>query len=316
MCTDDAKPDASDLGAWYWGADTVKISPTTFGLRVDTRSRGWNDLALLDTVYTWLQNKRCDVIFAHSMGNVILSQLVVARGKAIKWYMVAGPLRGSWAASQTSSWCGEGFPIANLVSAVGYCYPTISSLAVVGSRCYVSSCVPGVCPDSNNRGVSSSWSGGNHWQNDAADCWYGIVWSNFAENCCDSGKFKVTNSYTNDGVSASNILGRACGTSGYGLGGVHGDALYAISGISFYGEDSDGMVGLSSCAPIDAYLGQTLSSDPNSPNFKGALNHEDIRGSNGDGAGGDQKIVQWYRNMIARGSLGACPLGAGTCSNP
>lgn len=74
------------------------------------------------------------------------------------------------------------------------------------------------------------------------------------------------------------------------------------------------MVGLSSCAPASDPFGNTFKKDDHrSTLYLPALNHEDVRGSNGDSWTGGAKPLQWYAEMIVRGTLdqngtAVCPI--------
>jgi hypothetical protein len=124
--------------------------------------------------------------------------------------------------------------------------------------------------------------------------------------CADSGAYVPAA----EGVFAQYVKGRMCGLSAYGMGGVNGVGLAAISALVGYGESSDGMVSASSCVA----KGQALVADPSSANYALSGNHADGTCRSGDGAGADQKACTWYRNMVLKGT-GVCPI-AGFCGAP
>lgn len=128
------------------------------------------------------------------------------------------------------------------------------------------------------------------------------------EVCADSGAYLASD-------AAGYVKGRMCGSSAYGQGGFNGVGLAAISGLVGYGEASDGMVSMSSCAQATAAKqGQSLAPDATNPNYALNGNHADGTCRSGDGAGGDQKACTWIRNMILRGT-GVCPI-PNFCSAP
>ena len=301
-------------GAEYWGNIkdyVVGGAAYTHAIHVNTRLQGWDSVALQDTYYEYIKRYKCSVVFAHSMGNVILAALA-ARGKPVSWYMTQGPLRGSWGASWADGVCRDGGILGITAGALGYCSGSggtsaVKSLVVRNYKTTTSGCELGSCPDNVGDSVNG-WYGGAK-ELSWSTCWHcsysvwGVCVAGYAagrEVCADSGAYLVNE-------AASFIKGRMCGTSSYGMGGFTGVGLAAISAFVGYGEVSDGMVAMSSCAQSSFNKGQLLKPDVTSVNYLLNGNHQDGTCKSGNGAGGDQWPCVWFRNMIAKDTGCAIP---------
>lgn len=309
-----ADQNMENSGAAYWGNIkdyVVGGAPYTHAIHVNTRLRGWDSVALQDEYYEYIKRYKCSVVFAHSMGNVILAALA-ARGKPVSWYMTQGPLRGSWGASWADGLCKDGGIMGGAASLMGYCSGSggtsaVRSLVVRNYKTTTSGCELGSCPQNVGDQVNG-WNGGAK-ELSWSTCWHcstrvwGVCIAGYAagaEVCADSGAYLI-------GEAASSIKGRMCGTSSYGMGGFTGVGLAAISAFVGYGEASDGMVAMSSCAQSSANKGQLLKPDATSVNYLLNGNHQDGTCKSGNGAGGDQWPCVWFRNMIARDTGCAIP---------
>ena len=330
-CADGAAAaNMANNGADYWGNIASYVpggAAYTHVIHVNTHERGWDYGGTLvqDMYYEFIKYYRCDVVFAHSMGNVILAALA-ARGKPVSWFMSQGPLRGSWGASWADSVCAQWYnPVGATAYALGYCgsfggggNTAVKSLGVRNYKTTKDGCELGSCPDSAGNGVGG-WAGGAHevsWSrcwHCSASLWGTCVAGYFAgqEVCADSGAFIAASA---ESVFSPYIKGRMCGSSAYGQGGINGVGLAAIAGVVGYGESNDGMVSMSSCAQASANMGQALSPYPTSTNYVLNGNHADGTCRSGEGAGGNQKACTWYKNMILRGT-GVCPI-LGFCNTP
>ena len=314
----------ANYGSEYWGNIQSYVpggAAYTHAIHVNTHERGWDNIQLQDTYYDYIKRYRCDVVFAHSMGNVILAALA-QRGKPVTWYMTQGPLRGSWGASWADSVCSQWYnPIGATAYALGYCTSfggggntAVKSLVVRNYHTRQNTCDFGGCPNSI-ADDTNNWYGGSHEVSASACCrtcgWFCLICAQ-QETCVDSGSYI---SQSSESVSLPYIKGRMCGSSSYGLGGVKGVGLAAISGLVGYGENSDGMVAMSSCAQSSSYRGGLLSNYASSNNYGPSINHQDGTCLSGDGAGGNQKPCTWIRNMITKGNGGVCPI-PGYCGSP
>ena len=309
-----ADQNMANSGAAYWGNIKDYVSggaAYTHAIHVNTRFRGWDSVSLQDEYYEYIKRYKCSVVFAHSMGNVILAALA-ARGKPVNWYMTQGPMRGSWGASWADGLCKDGGLMGGAANLMGYCAGSggtsaVKSLVVRNYKTTTSGCELGSCPENVGNSVSG-WYGGAK-ELSWSTCWHcsSRVWGACiagypagTEVCADSGTYLI-------GEAASYIKGRMCGTSSYGMGGFTGAGLAAISAFVGYGEASDGMVAMSSCAQSAFKKGQLLKPDATSVNYLLNGNHQDGTCKSGNGAGGDQWPCVWFRNMIARDTGCAIP---------
>ena len=329
-CADNlARANLADVAS-YWGAIQNYVpggAAYTHAIHVNTKQRGWDygGTLIQDLYYEYIKFYKCDVVFAHSMGNVILAALA-ARGKPVHWYMSQGPLRGSWGASWADAVCAQWYnPLGATAWALGYCTSlggggnsAVKSLTVRNYKTVGSGCELGGCPGNVGAGVAG-WAGGAKELSWSA-CWrcsyriWGACVAGYAageEVCADSGALI---SAPSEAAFAPYVKGRLCGSSAFGQGGLNGAGLAAIAAFVNYGEASDGMVSMSSCAQANSNKGQGLAADPANPNYALNGNHADGTCRSGDGAGGDQKACTWYRNMVLRGT-GVCPI-PGFCSAP
>jgi hypothetical protein len=293
-------------GAPYWGdlAAQLGLPPSQIhAIAVDSTSRGWNNLVdysispqLQDVYYDYVKYYKCDVVFAHSMGNTILAALA-GRGKGVRWYELQGPLRGSTSARMAADICSTaafnsaayaarllGVTDACKAASLGYCAGTVvfgvPPTGCVGRASIRSlAALPSTC-----KGTGCLFVDG----------------STMALSAPDDAKF------------APFILGRLCGNSAYGSGGFEGVGLAAIAALGGYATASDGMVEMATCVPAAGSAGFTES--PTSTLYVGGMNHADGTGRYGDSAMGTRQPITWIHNMITRGS-GSCPI-AGSCAKP
>jgi hypothetical protein len=274
---------------------------------------------LADVYVNFIEDHRCDVVFAHSMGNNVLVR-ANANGRTVRWYDVQGPLKGSWLCNIAAEACDDG-PLSvyrALMVANGRCIgkePT-DSMAVTTVRnpsCYWTpySLVPS-CPDYRAGGsheTDSEWHNENSW----------LDWT-YRVKCCDSGR-----PIDDESTYRDNILGKLCGTSTDGLAktiwSLDWPTAFALSGIGAFGdfgEPHDGMVSISSCQDHSySYNGRdsdkiTSTGNPANPFYVGAINHQDGTCRFGNGYRNDQMPCKWYANMAAR-EVERCPTDANAC---
>merc|ERR1719231_486404 len=81
-------------------------------------------------------------------------------------------------------------------------------------------------------------------------------------------------------VAVEHVSGALCGTSSFGITSKYSVALQALDTAVGYGEEDDGMVGISSCL----LPGKTYGEYASNPFYKAAINHADgtCRDGNGD----------------------------------
>lgn len=98
-------------------------------------------------------------------------------------------------------------------------------------------------------------------------------------------------------IAEEKVSGAVCGKSGVGLVGLYSAALEALSIAVDFGEDNDGMVGISHCL----LPGKSYTKDYRSPFYTASINHADSTCRDGNGNFGfDSRQPSWYR---AIGSL-------------
>lgn len=296
-------------GAAYWGDLAAQLglpAGNIHAIAVDTTARGWNNLAdytistnLQDVYYNYILYYRCDVVFAHSMGNTILAALGGRPGKAIRWYESQGPLRGSTSARLADQICSSG-----AYNTAAYA----AQLLGVGAACKTVSM--GYCAGSVSFGFPPSGCSGRASVKSLA----ASPASCSGTACMFVNGASMRSDAPTDAAFKANILGRMCGTSAYGSGGFKGVGLAAIALLGGYVSPSDGMVEMATCAPLGNDQGQGFGGVTDIL-YAISGNHQDGTGLTGDTAWGSRMPITWIHNMITRGSLGACPI-AGQCSNP
>jgi len=301
-------------GEEYWGNLVAQLgipAGNIHPIKVDTTARGWNNVAsysqstqVQDIYYSYIQFYRCDVVFAHSMGNTILGALA-GRGKPVRWYETQGPMRGSTSARMTDSICSsDGFNVAAYAMSF-----------ILGNSQTCNKGSLGYCA-----GDCSTWSCSCTGRPSVKTLAAGFKWDRPLSGCSGTGCAFVNGASAqmdaaSDSVFAPYILGRLCGNSAWGSGGGKGALLAVIQAIGGYVSDSDGMVEMISCAPSSDPYGTSFSTNSRGNLYKGGMNHQDGTGMNGDSAFGSRQPISWFHNMITRGSGGICPI-AGGCSNP
>jgi hypothetical protein len=93
-------------------------------------------------------------------------------------------------------------------------------------------------------------------------------------------------------IASERVDGMLCGASSYGLQTRYGIALYALSLLVGYGEDNDGMVGISSCSMGKREL---FKSDYTNSHYLARVNHADGTSRNGDAWWGqDRRVSSWF----------------------
>lgn len=310
-------------GAEYWENIQHQLDLNLnkiHAIKIDTRSRGWNNNAaylksttVQDVTYSFIQYYKCDVVFAHSMGNTVLGALAgrgndkLGKNRKVRWYLSQGPMRGSSAARMTQTMCNSvGF------NAAAY---TASFLSFIGNAKACSTVSAGYCA-----GTCGTWGCSCTGRQSVTTLAAGFKWG-FPTSTCSGTACPFVNGFsgqfdaTTDNAFASLILGRLCGTSAWGSGGFNGAALSVIQHFSNFASASDGMVEMITCAPGSDPWGSTFGTKSTNVLYKGGMNHADGTGMNGDSAFGSRQPVSWFHNMITRGSVGICPI-AGNCATP
>jgi len=301
-------------GSEYWGNLVAQLgmpASQIHPIKVDTTSRGWNNVqdysrstVVQDLYYSYIQHYRCDVVFAHSMGNTILGALA-GRGKPVRWYETQGPMRGSTSARLADSICSSG----------GFNAAAYAASFVLGNSGTCGKVSGGYCA-----GDCSTWSCSCTGRASVKTLAAGFRWNSPLSGCSGTSCPFVNGASAqmdagNDDTYKNYILGRLCGNSAWGSGGLKGAGLAAIQLLGGYASDSDGMVEMISCAPASDPYGNTFSTNSRSALYKGGMNHQDGTGMTGDSALGSRQPISWFHNMITRGSLGTCPI-PGSCSFP
>lgn len=93
-------------------------------------------------------------------------------------------------------------------------------------------------------------------------------------------------------IAKQRVKGALCGSSSYGLQTRYGIGLYMLSLMVGFGEDSDGMVGFSSC---NLGLKDQFQKDYQNNYYLANLNHADGTSRNGNGWWGvDRKPLDWF----------------------
>lgn len=221
----------------------------------------------------------CNVIFAHSMGNPTMAELInKLNGGSVGsygWYNSNGPMRGSQAAHVVYEYCNDdidwwdwgSYALWGVASAMGYCgsgsnaHNALTSMRPTGKD-RTTRGTKTSCSLTNTRGC------GSHYEKHYAKA-YGLASSSQSyHNCgkgakCKSAVYSDSGNIKTTGGGYSGIKGAMCGNgNGYGLGGgADGDghakniALRGIHALTDYGEGSDGMVGYSSCKILNKSFG-------------------------------------------------------------
>jgi hypothetical protein len=294
-------------------AGAINLDPEyTHFLLMDTITRGWNNkqtvggklvpsTELQDAYYEFIRYYKCDVVFAHSMGNLVLAALA-GRGKPVRWYAVAGPFRGTVTLNYIEPACVAISALAlpsRLVetcsnpwlcrdTSVSFCTQSLTASAA---------CIP--TPSEFSMVPEPSWCRG-------LAC-YRVKNQTFGAS-----------TEADAAVYEQHILGRMCGRSAFGSGGTVGAALVAIAAIAAYSSPNDGLVEFSSCAAsanFDSTTGFSYN-NPWSPLYAPVLNHRDVWSSSSETSVPDKMPLSWYKHMIERGSGGVCPIAGSGCAQP
>jgi hypothetical protein len=250
----------------YWG-DVAKFTPQCserYFIRENTKRNGWNApdlqqkycaLALRGNTGKVVKNK---IIFAHSMGNLILASAIrngicdIDRATT-SWYNVQGPLRGSKAAQYLEDTCSgrKKGPLAAVVKGIS----TMTDYCIKDTK---------------------------------------LAFPAYAELRSDFCSIKMCMNQIAT-IVQKYAKGSLCGTTPKGLNTKYALALSTLSGLINYGEENDGLVPLSSC--LVTSLGN-YGTSAGSANYKAAVNHADGTCRNGNGllGGSDRKPCDWYTN--------------------
>ena len=88
-----------------------------------------------------------------------------------------------------------------------------------------------------------------------------------------------------------------CGNSDWGLTSEYSAAFEALNALVPYGENNDGMVGISSCT----LAGKAYAGDYSSEFYVASINHEDGTGATGNGDLGERsrQPCKWYAARAA-----------------
>ncbi len=280
-------------------------------IRLDTITRGWNNkrlpsgeivpsTELQDAFYEFIRYYRCDVVFAHSMGNLVLAALA-GRGKPVRWYSVGGPFRGTVPLNYISVVCKGITALVNVAQFGQECKNPWLCRDMSSGFCYASADSASVClpsPAEFSMIPQPDWCKG-------IACWRVNNQTYSARTEADASKYE------------RNILGRMCGTSPFGTGGFTGVGLAFIASIIPYSSPNDGLVEFTSCAATahyDAKAGFSFN-NPFSTLYAPVANHREIWTSAPDASTPDRMPQVWIKAMIERGSGGTCPI-AGYCAQP
>lgn len=207
----------------YWGdvhLHTPQCKTRKF-LKIGTMTRGWNDNVLQKEVCSFAtkdDNSKTDssagipliknkIIFAHSMGNLILAGAIKNKIcdvdiETVAWYSIMSPYRGSKAADMLEDLCKSNslltYPMRYIADFGGYCVP----------------------------GKNVSYP---------------------AYSSLTSKTLNATLSKELQDIAKKRISGALCGSSPYGLQSRYGLALTTLAAYVRYSEENDGMVEFSSC---------------------------------------------------------------------
>jgi len=243
----------------YWGnihEFTPQCSKRLF-IRADTTRRGWDS--------TYLQKTFCDlaanhdtgssgtvikntIVFAHSMGNLILAAGIkngyCSFNKDSSWYAINPPFGGSPAATKLKSICHVFYSQKPSSLSVDNLYGIVATKA-------------GYCDRDTRQPFLS----------------YLSLQPNYCSpdgQCLDD---------LGD-VIKENVKGIMCGSSSFGMKSKYSVLLSALSQIVQYGEENDGMVGVSSCSQYHKGL---FNNNHKAKFYQSPVNHADgtCRNSNG-----------------------------------
>jgi hypothetical protein len=321
-------------GRHYWGDVCSEIGADDdhcHFIHKETQHLSWDDdsyRGLAQTYVRFINDHKCDVVFAHGLANNILAK-ANALGYRVDWFAVQAPFRGTWLANVASSACSGSFMnlYRHLATAWGYCNdnggPTVAlrSLHVVNPAYTLSSCV--AWPSCKER-----FGGAHECGNVACDKLWLVPESQ--DKCCDSGRTLIPES-----AYRNNIRGKLCGTYTHyfkdawevalqpslGLNWATGKALTLLHDIADFGERSDGVVAESSCMDSELSYGEgnrpsdrdQFVAQPSSRFYGARLNHADGTCVHGNDADNAQKACSWFAHMASL-PVERCPTDANVCS--
>jgi hypothetical protein len=257
----------------YWGnvhEYTPQCKERIF-IREETKMRGWNDLNLqqsycsvalygsrkLNYTDTTIRNT---VLFVHSMGNLILAG-GISNGfcdldlNSSSWYQIQGPFRGSKAANLLTDVCKMASTGDWPVSKA----KLFRYIAEEGGYCvpYTNHSYPG--------------------------------YQTLIPNYCGPNQECIATLHE---IANKRIKGSMCGDSAYGLFSRYGPALKILAEVVGYGEDSDGLVPISSCKESSSAF--DFKSDYRENFYGGDINHSDGTCRNGDAYFSDSRAPCSY----------------------
>jgi hypothetical protein len=271
--------------------------------------------------------KGCNLIFAHSMGNPVMNELIDNLGSLAgggsasdyEWYDSNGPMRGSMAAHVVYQYCKDSikwwdfgsYAVYGVAKGMGYCgsgstaHNALASMRPTGKNGWHER---GECPSHKTGCPLSRTTGCGSHDEKHSEHGYGVNAMNNYQYGCGKGCNRWHNICTDNGdiktgsTGYAHIKGSMCGNGGgYGLGheansavGVGKNvALAGIHALTDYGEGSDGMVGFTSCQ----VLGKSYGGSPSSEHYNSDQTHQDGTCMTGDGAAQNKKPCSWFREM-------------------
>lgn len=265
------------FGEWidYWGyvhQYTPQCKERIF-IREETKMRGWNDQDLQKSycsVALMGSNStdsviRNTVLFVHSMGNLILAG-AIKNGfcdldrKTSSWYQIQGPFSGSKAALLLKDIC--------MRSASGD-WPVSKDKLYR----YVAE-EGGYCVPNTNHSYIGYQTLTPSWCSPYGDCIADL-----------------------HDIANQRIKGSMCGNAPYGLFSRYGPALKLLSQVVGYGEESDGLVPLSSCK--ESGNNAKWTNDYRQLFYAADINHADGTCRNGNGYfSDDRQPCLFYTNKV------------------
>lgn len=261
----------------YWGSVhdfTPQCSERHF-VRAETTFRGWDSTYLQKTFCALAADPtgqtngttiRDTIIFAHSMGNLILAA-GIKNGycsfdtASSSWYAINPPFGGSPAASKLVSICHHFFDKSPSVISFDNLYGIIATKG-------------GYCNEQTKKPSQSYLSLQPGYCSEDGQC---------LDNIGD--------------VVKAHVTGIMCGSSPFGLKSRYSILLAALAQIVGYGESNDGMVGVSSCAK---FHGRNAFGDNYKDKFYlSPLNHSDGTCRNSNGLFGHDKMpCSYFKNKL------------------
>lgn len=256
------KPETSTDDTAYWGGDTIlKYTPyctSRVFIHEDTTNNGW------DSAY--LQERFCKVAVGENTATKEIEDAVVFTHSMGNLALAAAFKNGVCSLGASSRWYAASAPWK-------------------GSQ--AASWVEGLCA---NMSIGTA----------------ALTWLARELNYCDPHHPQASQGYMSLQVGypgLSDLLevavelvsGALCGTSSYGITSQFSIPLEALDIAVGYGEDDDGMVGISSCTLPGKPYGENASN----PFYKAAINHADgtCRDGNGDFGVDTRQPASWYASV-------------------